>query len=37
MRIMGIDYGEVRTGIALTDELGITAQGLETIVSDRKW
>ncbi len=31
MRIMGIDYGEVRTGIAISDELGITAQGLETI------
>lgn len=31
---MGIDYGYARTGIALTDELGITAQGLETIVSD---
>ena len=34
MRIMGIDYGEVRTGIALSDELGITAQGLETINSN---
>ncbi len=31
MRIMGIDYGEVRVGIALSDELRITAQGLETI------
>lgn len=30
-RIMGIDYGEVRTGIAVSDLLGITAQGLETI------
>ena len=28
-RIIGIDYGLVRTGIALTDELGITAQGLQ--------
>ena len=34
MRILGIDYGEVRTGFAITDELGITAQGLETIHSD---
>ncbi len=34
MRIMGIDYGEVRTGIAISDELGITAQGLETINSE---
>ena len=33
-RIIGIDYGTVRTGIAITDELGITAQGLETIVSN---
>lgn len=33
MRILAIDYGEARTGIAITDELGITAQGLETIFS----
>ena len=31
MRIMGIDYGDSRVGVALTDPLGITAQGLETI------
>ena len=31
MRILGIDYGDSRVGIALTDALGITAQGLETI------
>lgn len=31
MRILGIDYGDVRTGIAITDSLAITAQGLETI------
>lgn len=31
MRIMGIDYGETRVGIAISDELQITAQGLETI------
>ena len=31
MRILGIDYGEAREGIAITDELNITAQGLETI------
>ena len=31
MRILGIDYGEARTGIAVTDALNITAQGLETI------
>ncbi|MBR3697637.1 MAG: Holliday junction resolvase RuvX [Clostridia bacterium] len=31
MRILGIDYGDSRVGIAITDSLGITAQGLETI------
>ena len=31
MRILGIDYGEARVGIAITDGLNITAQGLETI------
>ena len=34
MRILGIDYGESRVGIAITDELNITAQGLETISYD---
>ena len=33
-RILGIDYGQVRTGIAISDELQITAKGLETIVSN---
>ena len=31
MRILGIDYGDARTGIAITDALNITVQGLETI------
>ena len=31
MRVLGIDYGDARVGIAVTDPLGITAQGLETI------
>lgn len=31
MRILGIDYGEARVGIAISDALNITAQGLETI------
>ena len=31
MRKLGIDYGDARVGLAITDELGITAQGLETI------
>lgn len=32
MRVLAVDYGERRTGVAVSDELGITAQGLETIV-----
>ena len=31
MRMLGIDYGEARVGTAITDELNITVQGLETI------
>ena len=31
MRKLGIDYGDARVGLAITDELGITVQGLETI------
>ena len=31
MRTLGVDYGDVRIGLAITDALGITAQGLETI------
>lgn len=31
MRKLGIDYGDARVGVAITDELGITVQGLETI------
>ncbi len=31
MRKLGIDYGDSRVGIAITDSLCITAQGLETI------
>ena len=30
-RVMGLDYGEARTGVAISDLLGITAQGLESI------
>jgi len=29
-RILGIDYGDVRTGIAISDPLGITAGGVGT-------
>lgn len=31
MRKLGIDYGDSRVGIAITDALQITVQGLETI------
>ena len=31
MRKLGLDYGEARVGVAITDELNITVQGLETI------
>ncbi len=31
MRILGLDIGEKRIGLAVSDELGITAQGLETL------
>lgn len=31
MRILGIDYGDNKIGIAMSDPFGWTAQGLETI------
>lgn len=31
MRKIGIDYGDARVGLAITDALNITVQGLETI------
>lgn len=31
MRIIGIDYGDARVGIAVSDPLGFTAQGVETV------
>lgn len=31
-RILAIDYGDIRVGLALSDPLGITAQGLDTLV-----
>ena len=36
MRILGLDYGEKRIGVAVCDELGLTAQGLTTIVRKTK-
>ena len=31
MRIMGIDYGDARVGISMSDPLEITAQGFKTL------
>lgn len=31
MRKLGLDYGDSRIGVSITDALGITVQGLETI------
>ena len=31
MRIIGLDYGTKTVGVAVSDALGLTAQGVETI------
>ena len=31
MRTLGIDYGDSRVGLGISDALGLTAQGLETV------
>ena len=31
MRVMGLDYGSKTVGVAVSDPLGLTAQGIETI------
>jgi putative Holliday junction resolvase len=31
VRILGVDYGRRRIGIAVSDELGLTAQGMPTL------
>ena len=36
MRILALDVGERRIGVALSNALNITAQGLETIKMDKK-
>ncbi|SHE77956.1 putative holliday junction resolvase [Seinonella peptonophila] len=38
-RVICLDLGEKRTGVAISDELGWTAQGLQVIkgYSDEKW
>ncbi len=37
MRILGIDFGDARIGVAVSDPLGITAQALETIHWSGEW
>jgi len=36
MRILGLDYGAKRIGVAVSDELGMTAQGLTVIERKNK-
>lgn len=36
MRILGLDYGERTIGVAVSDEMGWTAQGVETIRRESK-
>lgn len=36
MRIFGIDYGDARVGVAVSDALGFTAQGIGTIKNTGK-
>ena len=34
LRLMGIDFGDARVGVALSDPLGIMAQGYKTVQND---
>ncbi len=36
-KLLGIDYGKKRTGIAETDDLQIVASGLTTVETDKLW
>lgn len=36
MRVMGLDYGSKTMGVAISDPLGITAQGIEIIRRDKE-
>jgi putative Holliday junction resolvase len=36
MRILGVDFGEKRIGLAVSDPLGMTAQGLPTLENKGK-
>ncbi len=35
-RILGLDFGSKTVGVAISDPLGITAQGLETVCRERE-
>ena len=35
-RIMGLDFGSKTVGVAISDPLGITAQGIETITREQE-
>jgi len=36
MRVLGLDYGSRRIGVAVCDELGMTAHGIGTIVRKKR-
>lgn len=36
MRILGVDFGEKRIGLAVSDPLGFTAQQLDTLIRQNK-
>lgn len=36
-KVMGLDVGDVRIGVALSDPMGIVAQPLTTIIHKSKW
>lgn len=37
MRVLALDIGDKRIGVAVSDPLGITAQGLETYTRTATW
>jgi putative pre-16S rRNA nuclease len=36
LRVLGLDYGDKRIGLAVCDEMGLTAQGLPTLIRKTK-
>jgi len=36
MRVLGLDYGSRRIGVAVCDEIGMTAQGVGTVVRQNR-